>query len=150
MLGLYPLASAPLGGLATLAAMSTARVALVVQNYSAEPERGLQLLEASADTSDFNRWFNSDGQGIMFAKNTDVSTRIVQFEYVRRTSEIIQVAINVLAGKTDVFGPFAQEMLNHAVADDAHGEIYVDSNSNLVLLSAVRLPGLTPPQGGRV
>ncbi len=150
MLGFHALAAAPLASLAIVQySIPTQRISVAVQEYASYPEVGLQLTETAADVTTGNRFAGQSGQSLLFAQNTNGSPRAVQFTYTRRGETLMQTAINVPAGKTWVFGPFVRELFDHPLADAAGGDLYVNAAHAGVLLSAVKLPGLSPPSGVR-
>ncbi len=123
--------------------MATARVSLTVQSYAGFPELGLQLAEAAGDVANGNRFANVGGDVILVARNSDASTRTAQFSYHRRGQAVTQTAVNILAGKTNVFGPFSAEFGDHPAVDAADGDVYVSVSNALVLVSAMRMPGVS-------
>lgn len=123
--------------------MATARVALTVQSYSGLPEVGLMLTEAAADASNGNRFSNYPGDAVLIARNSGGSTYTVQFSYLRRGQTVTQTAVNLTTLKSYMFGPFNAEFGDHLAADAADGDVYVTASNAAVLLSAVRVPGVT-------
>ncbi len=122
--------------------MTTARIAVSVQTYAGLPEAGIELTEAAADASNGNRMANPQGNRIFIAHNSGASTRTITHSYLRRGQTVTQTAINLLAGKTMIFGPYPSEMGEHASADGATGDVYITAAHAEVLVSALELPGL--------
>lgn len=123
--------------------MPTARVSIAVQSYAGLPEVGVELTEAAADLANGNRFTNLGGDVVFIARSTSGGGQTLQFTYTRRGQTVAQTAVNIAAAKTMVFGPFASEFGEHPSGDAASGDVYVTSSSAAILVSCVKLPGLS-------